>query len=44
MFIGGIKDVRTVGQDFDKIGFSDLRGAIEIATAMRSRIPAAILN
>ncbi|WP_395153134.1 phage portal protein [Ilumatobacter sp.] len=44
MFIGGISDVRVIGQDFSKIGFKDLEGSIEIATAMRSRVPASVLG
>jgi len=44
LFLSNVTDVRDVSTDFSKIGFDGLHGSIEIAVAMRSRVPAAILG
>lgn len=44
LFLSNVTDVRDVSTDFSKIGFDGLHGSIEVAVAMRSRIPAAILG
>jgi hypothetical protein len=44
LFLSNVTDVRDVSTDFSKIGFDKLHGSIEIAVAMRSRVPAAILG
>ena len=44
LFLSNVTDVRDVSTDFSKIGFDQLHGNIEVAVAMRSRIPSAILG
>lgn len=44
MFLSNVTDVRNVSTDFSKLGFDALHGSIEVAVAMRSRVPAAILG
>jgi len=44
IFLSNVTDVRNVSSDFDKLGFDKLHGSIEVAVAMRSRVPAAILG
>ena len=44
LFLSNVTDVRDVSTDFEKLGFDGLHGSIEVAVAMRSRVPAAILG
>jgi len=44
LFLSNVTDVRDISTKFGDIGFDGLYGSIEVAVAMRSRVPAAILG